>query len=37
MFHQVDEIPILGSGKLALSEVRDMASSIWGDDSADND
>jgi acyl-[acyl-carrier-protein]-phospholipid O-acyltransferase / long-chain-fatty-acid--[acyl-carrier-protein] ligase len=37
MFRQVDEIPILGSGKLALSEVRDMASSIWGDDSADND
>jgi len=29
MFHEVDEIPLLGSGKVALSRIKKLAAEIW--------
>ena len=31
MFHQVDEIPVLGSGKIALNQVKKLAAQVWGE------
>ncbi len=30
MFHEVEEIPLLGSGKIALARVRRIAAEVWG-------